>query len=48
MWRTLLAVNWLATDDDFYTALFFSLIGLDLSLWLLGTGFFEHVTLSVM
>jgi hypothetical protein len=34
-----------AASDDFVTVLFFSLTGLDLSLWLLAKGFFDTLPL---
>jgi hypothetical protein len=43
MWRTLLAGKSLVVDDDFSVVLFLSLAGLDLSLWLLGRGFFAVI-----
>jgi len=44
MRRSTLAARSLMSDD-FATILFLSLIGLDLSLWLLGKGFFAALPL---
>ena len=43
MRRALLAGKNLAKHDDFLAVLFFSLTGLDLSLWLVSRGFFDSI-----
>ena len=43
MRRALLAGKNLAKHEDFLAVLFFSLIGLDLSLWLASRGFFDSI-----
>ena len=46
MGRALLAGKNLAKHDDFLAVLFFSLTGLDLSLWLVSRGFFDSIRLG--
>jgi len=46
MRRALLAGRNLVKQDDFLAVLFFSLTGLDFSLWLVSRGFFESIRLG--